>query len=157
LLLRTGFCLRLIIQDLDYLLPHAIAQCQACAASLVIVHVIQENHSASVDEVVALITESSQASSHEHLHRVRAHLRAVATQIRSTGIECQTMIRFGHTYPVIEEIIRQAHIGRVILGTHGRSHLSKFFLGSTAHEILTSIRVPVLTIGPKWSGISGYY
>jgi nucleotide-binding universal stress UspA family protein len=136
------------INDLDYLLPHALAQCQACAASLLIVHVIQEKNSGALDEAVALIARSSLVSSHEHLQRARARLRAAATQVRSAGIECLTMIRFGHTYPVIEKIVQHAHIGRVILGTHARSQVSNFFLGSTAHQILTSVRVPVLTIGP---------
>jgi nucleotide-binding universal stress UspA family protein len=38
--------------------------------------------------------------------------------------------------------------GRVIAGTHGRRHLTKFLLGSVAHEILRSAEVPVCTIGP---------
>jgi hypothetical protein len=47
------------LADLDYLIPHAIAQCRACESSLTIVHVIPEKSSGSLDETVALIAETA--------------------------------------------------------------------------------------------------
>jgi nucleotide-binding universal stress UspA family protein len=38
------------------------------------------------------------------------------------------------------------------VGTQGRSGLGKFFLGSTAEELVRQAPCPVLTVGPKASG-----
>jgi len=36
----------------------------------------------------------------------------------------------------------------IVMGTHGRTGVPRFFLGSVAEEVLKSARCPVLTIGP---------
>jgi nucleotide-binding universal stress UspA family protein len=39
-------------------------------------------------------------------------------------------------------------IDLLVLGTHGRTGIGKFFLGSVAEEVLHQARCPVLTVGP---------
>jgi len=143
------------IADLDYLVPQATSQCQASAASLTIAHVIPDNNSNGFDTAAGTKPNNSEIRSRERLQLAQARLEEAAAQIRAAGIECQTMIRWGYPYPVIEEIVRQGDIKRLIVGTHGRGYLSKFFLGSTAHEILTAIHVPVLIVGPHARGHVG--
>jgi nucleotide-binding universal stress UspA family protein len=50
-----------------------------------------------------------------------------------------------------EEIVRYSKVydmDVVIMGTHGRNGLEKFFLGSVAQRVVQSSPVPVMTINP---------
>jgi nucleotide-binding universal stress UspA family protein len=49
-------------------------------------------------------------------------------------------------------VIEANEIDLIVLGTHGRTGLGKFLLGSVAENILRHAPCPVLTVGPKVSG-----
>ena len=44
---------------------------------------------------------------------------------------------------------RQFHADRVLLGTRSRSKLGKLLLGSVAEQVLRSVNLPVITVGPE--------
>jgi nucleotide-binding universal stress UspA family protein len=136
------------LSDITYLLPHAIAQCKACAASLFIVHVIPPANSASIEDAVYLVADMSRTRTGKQLHHARSVLDAAARQVRAAGIYCETMIRHGHAREEIADVTYRVHAGRLILGTHARGNVGKFFLGSTALESLETAKIPVWTIGP---------
>ncbi len=136
------------LTDLDYLIPNAISQCKACAASLVLSHVIPPVQSDSLEPAVLLVADVARREEQKVLDHARRTLGGAAAQVRAAGIDCEVVIRRGHPRDEIAELVGQVHAGRVILGTHGRRNLKKFFLGSTAHEILKSTNVPVWTVGP---------
>jgi len=75
-------------------------------------------------------------------------LERVAAQAHASGIPCDVIVTEGNPREQITALAREVKAGRVIAGTHGRRHLTKFLLGSVAHEILRSAEVPVCTIGP---------
>jgi nucleotide-binding universal stress UspA family protein len=137
------------LTDIDYLIPNAIAQSEACAASLVLTHVVPPVESGTMENAVYLIADVARAQEQKRLHEARQILAEAAAQVRAAGIECEIVIRHGHARDVIRDVVGRVHAGRVILGTHGRRNLSKFFLGSTAHEILKNTSVPVWTVGPR--------
>lgn len=136
------------LTDIDYLLPHAIAQCQACGASLVLTHMIPPVESSTLEDTVLFIADVARAEAQKRMHEARHILGGVAEQVRAAGIDCEIVVRHGHPRDAVAELVGQMHAGRVILGTHGRRNLGKFFLGSNAHEILKNTTVPVWTIGP---------
>ena len=43
----------------------------------------------------------------------------------------------------------QNHADRIVLGTRSRSKLSKLLLGSVAEQVLRSVNLPVITVGPE--------
>ncbi len=47
----------------------------------------------------------------------------------------------------ILEFVEDHDIGMVVMGTHGRSGLSRFFLGSVAEKVVRHSTVPVMTVG----------
>lgn len=136
------------LTDIDYLIPHAKAQCEASGASLVLCHVIQPVESTSLEAAVVFIADAARAATQRLLEAARKTLGEVAEMMRADEIDCEVVIRYGHPRDVVKELVHHVHAGRVILGTHGRHNLKKFFLGSTAHEILKSVEVPVWTVGP---------
>ncbi len=136
------------LTDLDYLIPHAKAQCEASGASLVLCHVIRPVESSSLDAAVVFIADAAEAAAQRLLAAARKTLGEVVAAMRADGIDCEVVIRHGHPQDVVKEVVRHVHAGRVILGTHGRRNLNKFFLGSSANDILKSVEVPAWTVGP---------
>lgn len=56
----------------------------------------------------------------------------------------------GEISEVFGDLIREQRIDLLVLGTHGRSGISKFLSGSIAEEICHHVSCPVLAVGP-WS------
>lgn len=67
---------------------------------------------------------------------------------KSISVSIKTIIKKGMV--AHRDIIDYAneHADMVVMSTHGRTGLSRFFLGSTAEDITTELEVPLLTLKP---------
>ncbi len=65
------------------------------------------------------------------------------------GVECHAIVREGHPSQQIAAAARQFQADRLMLGTRGRSRLGKMLLGSVAEQVLRSVNLPVITVGPE--------
>lgn len=131
------------LADLDYLIPHAMAQARACGGALTLVHVIPPGEAIPLDASAIPYLDLS-----EMKKEAVAILEPAATKIRDSGIPCDVIVAEGSPKEQLVALVREMHAGRIIAGTHGRRNLKRFFLGSVAHEILRTAEVPVCTIGP---------
>ena len=68
---------------------------------------------------------------------------------RRRGIRCDALVREGHPTQQIAAAVRQFQADRVLLGTRSRSKLGKLLLGSVAEQVLRSVYLPVITVGPE--------
>jgi nucleotide-binding universal stress UspA family protein len=76
-------------------------------------------------------------------------LKRLGDRARKAGVSAATLLREGDP---VAEIVRASRSGRadlVVLGTHGRRGLPKFFLGSVAERIVRTAPCPVLTVRGK--------
>src|SRR6516165_1911628 len=64
------------------------------------------------------------------------------------GIPANSMVEEGDILFNVHSAIEKNHVDLAIIGTHGRTGLGKFVLGSIAEEIFRTIDCPVLTVGP---------
>lgn len=71
---------------------------------------------------------------------------------RLDGIEHELLVKSGDVWPVLAELIADRAIDLVVIGTHGRTGVRKFVLGSVAEKIFRQCSCPVLTIGPSVAG-----
>jgi len=80
-------------------------------------------------------------------------LHDLEAQLERTGdlhdVAHQLVVRQGDVCHEIEAVIHDEHIDLVVLGTHGRTGLGRFVLGSIAEQIFRAVACPVLTIGPE--------
>src|SRR5277367_4818492 len=79
---------------------------------------------------------------------VRLMMTGIMRALESQGITCDFVSRQGHAADVIREELTRTGAGRLIMATHGRGKLGQLALGSVAKELLTSVDVPVFTVGP---------
>lgn len=68
------------------------------------------------------------------------------------GVDHQVMVEQGDVWPVLSRKIDELHIDLMVIGTHGRSRLSKLIMGSVAEEVFRQARCPVMLVGPKAAG-----
>jgi len=64
-------------------------------------------------------------------------------------VELEWIVRRGEVCDQLEDLIRKETIDLVVVGTRGRTGLSKLVLGSVAEEIFRKVSCPVLTVGPS--------
>jgi nucleotide-binding universal stress UspA family protein len=132
------------LADIDYLIPHAVAQARACGSTLTLAHVIPPGQAIPLDAAAIPYLDVA-----EMKQEAEQTLKRAAAQAEASGISCDVIVVEGNPRVQITALAHEVNAGRVIAGTHGRRHLKKLLLGSVAHEILRSAEVPVCTIGPN--------
>jgi nucleotide-binding universal stress UspA family protein len=74
---------------------------------------------------------------------VSGHLRDIAHKL---------LVAQGGLWESLAALIQEHEIDLIVLGTRGRTGLSKMFLGSTAEVIFRQASCPVITVGPNFPG-----
>jgi len=82
-------------------------------------------------------------------HEARQQLEGFTSSHPLAGTPYKNLLDRGDLADVIPEMIREHDVNLVVLGTHGRTGVSKMVLGSGAEKIYRSASCPVLTVGPK--------
>ena len=71
---------------------------------------------------------------------------------RDAGLEVVTAMTEGAPHRAIVEYVADHDVDLVVMGTHGRSGLERYVLGSVTERVVRSSPVPVLTVrGPEAS------
>jgi nucleotide-binding universal stress UspA family protein len=86
--------------------------------------------------------------------RIEAAMHAAAkkqvgtlvAKARRAGVRAAGLVVAGSPYEVIARAARSKRADVLVLGTHGRTGLPRFFLGSVAAHVLATTRCPVLTV-----------
>lgn len=66
-----------------------------------------------------------------------------------SGLPNEVPLRHHELWEVIADVVLRNQINLIVLGTHGRTGLSKFALGSVAEQIFRNVSCPVMTAGPE--------
>ena len=86
--------------------------------------------------------------------QVEARLREIGeeavSEIRQradeAGVAVETALEDGTPHRAILEYVDDAGIDLVVMGTHGRSGLDRYLLGSVTERVVRGAEVPVLTV-----------
>ena len=71
----------------------------------------------------------------------RAVAKAKAARVRARGL-----LRDGVAHEQIARVARARHAKLIVMGTHGRTGIARFFLGSVAARVAATAPCPVLTV-----------
>jgi nucleotide-binding universal stress UspA family protein len=78
-------------------------------------------------------------------------LEDAARRHAARGARLETALRPGVAWSVVAETARELDADLVVVGTEGRTGMSRFLLGSTAEKIVRSSSVPVMVV-PRRDG-----
>ena len=132
------------LSDLDRLMPFAMGQAGQTGARLILLHVIAPRGAVSAD--LSGMPYYDPAAVVESAGKI---LEFCCQAARKHQIECTGIVREGIPAEQIFDAAKQFHVDRIILGTRSRSKLSKLLLGSVAEQVLRSVNLPVITVGPE--------
>ena len=100
----------------------------------------EESESGRKEEAFGEATEKGRAF-------LEAYLDEQAATARGSGFAVETVVRIGRA---ADEIVEAAEgIDLLLIATHGRSGISRWWLGSVADKIVREVACPVLIIGPN--------
>jgi nucleotide-binding universal stress UspA family protein len=132
------------LSDLDRLMPFALEQAAQTGARLILLHAIASAAAMSVDAVGLPYYDPSAA-----LEFAEKGMKPWCESAHRRNIACDMVVREGHAATQIAAAARQFQADRILLGTRSRSRLGKILLGSVAEQVLRSVHLPVMTVGPE--------
>jgi nucleotide-binding universal stress UspA family protein len=132
------------LSDLDRLIPFALQQAEQSGGRIILLHVLGSGASIAADAVSMPYYDPAGAIDFAIKTIEPWRMRA-----RAQDIACDAVIRKGQPSQQIIAATRQFNAHRLILGTRSRSKASKLLLGSVAEQVLRSVNLPVITVGPE--------
>src|SRR5215831_2560039 len=129
-------------------LPYAAAICRRFCSTLHTVHVLSDTGLVMMTGGVDYV---SMGTLYEEAHtEAKEKLDQIANRLQ--GVPHRNHVRHGQVWSGLADVIEGNEVDLIVVGTHGRTGMGKFLLGSVAEMILRHAPCPVLTIGPKVSG-----
>lgn len=126
-------------------LDEAMRLAGATGAELIIVHAYEPPAPAAFEGYVAPPSTYDQWD--EALRTsTESSLQVLAAKALEKGIRAETRVLRGIPYIAITEAAKAERADLVVVGTHGRSGLSRFVLGSVAGRVVAAASCPVLTV-----------
>jgi nucleotide-binding universal stress UspA family protein len=125
-------------------MPFAFQQADSTGARLILIHVLATTEAMAIDAVGMPYYDPEGA-----VELAGKTLETWCKAAQGRQILCDAIIREGNAAQQILTVARQFRAGRLLLGTRGRSKMSKLLLGSVAEQVLRSATVPVMTVGPE--------
>jgi nucleotide-binding universal stress UspA family protein len=125
-------------------MPFALQQAQQAQARIILFHVMGAGAGIAADPVGMPYYDPAAA-----IDFAMKTLEPWRMMARSQQILCDAVVREGHAAPQIIAGARQFKADRLLLGTRSRSKVSKLLLGSVAEQVLRSVNLPVITVGPE--------
>jgi nucleotide-binding universal stress UspA family protein len=79
----------------------------------------------------------------------RAKMAALVEDVRSRGLtDCRGEVVTGFVLDVIAERAMRGDCDFMVIGSHGRRGLSRFWMGSVAEQVVRRVAIPVMTVHP---------
>ena len=132
------------LSDLERLMPFALREASESGARLILLHVLPIGIGMAVDPTVMPYYDPASALEH-----AAKFLHPWCTVAHNKGIACDALVREGNPAQQIASAVRQFQADRILLGTRSRGKASKLLLGSVAEQVLRSVNLPVITVGPE--------
>ena len=125
----------------------AVDLAKAGRAELVLVHVMSLPVPMAGDGYIPpKIWEEMEASSRAYAQK---QMDGLVAKARKAGVRVKTLLVTGVPHERIVQAARSQKADLVVMGTHGRTGLQRFFLGSVAERVVASAGCPVMTVRGK--------
>lgn len=79
----------------------------------------------------------------------RKRLEALAGEVRQNGVVVHLILKEGTPFREIPKVVKEVSADLIVLGTHGRTGLDRFMMGSVAERVARRAPCPILLVKPK--------
>lgn len=128
----------------------ALALARADRAELLLVHVLSPVTLGMGGEYISPrvlddVIRSARADAQRRLDALRA-------RAKKAGARATTLLVEGTPFTQIAKVAQAKRADLIVMGTHGRTGLTKLFLGSVAERVVGTASCPVLTVRGSGAG-----
>jgi nucleotide-binding universal stress UspA family protein len=78
--------------------------------------------------------------------QVEQKLQGLVDDAKKAGVVAKPLVLSGAAYEAIVDAAKENKTDLVVMGTHGRKGVSRFFLGSVASRVISTAPCPVMTV-----------
>ena len=100
----------------------------------------------NLGQPVALAGEAYDAMDRQLRQAAEKQMEKLVVEARRRQIRVRSLVIFGDPYEAIAKAATDEGADLVIMGTHGRKGVARFFLGSVASRVISTAPCPVLTV-----------
>jgi len=130
----------------ECVLPHAEAIAAGCnVTTTTLVMVVPPLHMYGGTET-RISPEERKHLEEDSVQVATAYLEEKAQMLRDKGVIVEVKVILGNVLDRLVEYVNQNGVDLIIIATHGRSGVSRLFLGSVADRLLRHAPVPVLMV-----------
>jgi nucleotide-binding universal stress UspA family protein len=121
----------------------AVSMARADRAELVIVHALAPVLPPANGYITATAYSEIDAAARRY---GTTQVDALVGRARKAGVRARGVLVDGIAHEAIVRAARKQHADMIVVGTHGRTGLAKFMLGSVAGRVVAHASCPVLTV-----------
>jgi len=127
-------------------LGKAIALARQNRAPLSIVHALPPLMMPVGGDMAYLPPRTYEAIDQNARQYARKHLAALTERAKRAGVRASALLLDGVPHDQIPRAVRRTRADLLVIGTHGRTGLSKVLLGSVAERLIRGATCPVLMV-----------
>ena len=132
-------------ENAGHALSYAVEMAKRCSAKIHLLHtpviptylLMDLSYSPGPEAVTRILNESQSA------------LDEQAKVLADAGVEHFTAIREGTVHEVIRDYAKEHDVDLVVVGTHGRTGVSKLMYGSVTERVIKTVHTPIIVIPPE--------
>jgi nucleotide-binding universal stress UspA family protein len=122
----------------------AVELAKSLRSQLLIVHVMGPAPIIGEGYITPETVEMLLQSQHQLAQR---QLRVLVTRAKAAGVRASgLLLETGMPHEQIVRVARRKRADMIVMGTHGRSGLTRLLLGSVAARVIATAKCPVLTV-----------
>ncbi|MFQ5681708.1 MAG: universal stress protein [Candidatus Binatia bacterium] len=114
-------------------------------AELLVVHVMETPMPYAATEEYASPTLYAELESTAR-RQAEATISALLKKIQKARVKAKGLLLKGTPHEQIVQVAKTRRVNLIVMGTHGRTGISKLFMGSVAGRVISTARCPVLTV-----------
>ena len=132
-------------ENAQHAVDYAIDLAKKCSAKLHLLHtpviptylLMDLSYSPGPEAVTRILNDSQEA------------LDKQAKSLEAAGVEHFTAIREGTVHEVIRDYAKEHDVDVVVVGTHGRTGVSKLMYGSVTERVIKTVHTPIIVVPPE--------
>jgi len=133
----------------ECVLEHLKTIAKGCdVPEVILLHVIEPLSAQSMTVLAQAGAETITRIEQEIQTDAENYMSKVTNNIKNDGINVTPVLVEGNASEEILKYAANNKIDMIIMSTHGRSGISRFFMGSVANRVLNHSLVPVLIVPP---------